>query len=162
MRTNDPLWDEYREAVAGLQRLPVLLADRDDAINASRDAAVATAKIKRDARLRQGEQYRMQAARALSNAQARLVATGVLIPDVSSGTPTDSNEVGVLAAQLGQAVSDFDRDTARVSSARRRAEDERALQAVAQARAAARRQRLRWAAIGAAGVVVLVLMLWLL
>ncbi|HEX3733024.1 MAG TPA: hypothetical protein VHU91_08910 [Mycobacteriales bacterium] len=150
-------WLSYLEAVAGLGDLPELCARRHSDIAAEQDSTLAIARRRRDAALQETERWQTLAKRSLSNAQARLIAAKVLLPDVGAAEPTNAS-AEELVEQLHDAIADVDRDVVTVRAARRRAEDERLRDKAAIAAAALRRRRLIWICVGA-GVVVLLLLL---
>ncbi|MGH3545039.1 MAG: hypothetical protein ACRDPW_03835 [Mycobacteriales bacterium] len=162
----DATWQQYCEAVRGLGELPQAIARRHGDADAQNDNDLAAARTKRDEQLIQAQRWRTLAQRALSNAQARLVAAQVLIPDVGpaasqdrGATPADlAVEPADLERQLRQAVADVDSDVAAVRTARRRAVDKRARDELDRRAAAQRSRRLRFA-VAALGVAALLALL---
>ncbi len=159
------LWQQYREAVDGLGALPQVVANRHLQVGTRGDGDLKAQRRNLEEQLAQAQQWRRLAERALSNAQARLVAAKVLIPDVSSPNFALSHD-GVmpteLVERLRQAVTDVDADVAAVRTARRRMVDERARGEVAQRAVAQRRRRRNSVAAMAALVAVLLLVILLM
>jgi len=157
----DSAWREYREAVRGLGELPELITRRQRSIGTEQETALAAAVAARDAELDQTEHWRKLAKRAISNAQARLVTAKVLIPEVPDTSAAQPRSAGQLVEQLRQTSNDVDRDVATVRTARRRAADEQTRERTEQLQARHLRQRLIWAGLACAAVVVLLALLLL-
>ncbi len=178
----DLAWRQYCEAVSSLGHLPQVIERRHLKLGAQGDSDLAAQRGIRDEQLAQSQQWRILAKRALSNAQARLVAAQVLIPDVTipnfsapnfsapnfaapnfaappsrqSATPAE------LVDRLRRAVADVDVDVAAVRAARRRVFDEHARDAVKQRAATRRRRRLSSIMAVVALAAVLLLVIWLI
>lgn len=153
----DPLWEEYVGAVHGLGQLPELHDERRREAAAEEAATVGRAREAAEAQFRSGEEWTGQARRALTTAEARLVAAQVLVPDEASALPPATGAPAALSKAVHQAEQELVTDLAGLQTARRRAR-ENAIARAHRARelAARRRQIAIFAAVGA--VVVLAIL----
>lgn len=133
--STDPLWMEYTEAIRGVAALPDQLSSRLAETNRDGDAAVQRAQHQRDQRVHDCSEWAVQARRATANAEARLVAAKVLIPDAAAPAPAvDQQDPGLLVEELRNSVRDVDAALTTLGAARRRERDAAALAAAAAGR----------------------------
>jgi len=156
-RSSDPLWDEYVDAVRGLGRLPELRDERRRTASAVEQQSVQRARSAQDAELRRCEEWALIAGRAMSTAEARLVAAQVLVPDVTAAPPMPVGPPEELVALVQQSERELAGDLGSLDTARRRAR-QRAIEQAQRAKelAARRRAVIKFAAVG--GVVVVALL----
>jgi hypothetical protein len=149
-------WAAYAEAVAALARVPELAAERRRIIAAEEQAAVAHARSALDNEIRHCDEWAAAARRAVTNAEAHLVAAHVLIPD-GSAEPAAGSPAG-LADNLHAIEDELGANLRRLTDARRRAaHTEAAAEARRAARAVRRRQLLTYAALAATLLALLLL-----
>ncbi|GAA3394558.1 hypothetical protein [Cryptosporangium minutisporangium] len=80
----DSEWTDYLAAVNQLANLPNLADERRRSAKADEEAAIARAKNAQELALKACEDWRTYAKRTLANAEARLVAAHILVPDASA------------------------------------------------------------------------------
>ncbi|NUS73488.1 MAG: hypothetical protein HOQ05_08810 [Corynebacteriales bacterium] len=154
----DPLWSEYAEAMRGLAQVPASRDERLAQARAEQESALSAAKSLRDAELRRCAEWVLQARRAMSNAQARLVASKVLIPDTLGAPSVAETDPELLLGEVRSGVREFEGALANLRTAgRRMADDESAAQVLARRRLFLRR---RLMAAGAVGAVLLLLIVF--
>lgn len=171
-KQDDPLWNEYAEAVAGLASLPELLAARRREASAGQDTTLASARATRDVELRRCRDWHAQAKRAVANAEAKLVAAKVLIPDVSQARQlavaepesgqselVKATKPQTLVDQLRQVMREFDDELEALGVATRRSRDAELREEQRLAELAARKQQLKVLGYVLAGAVALLLVL---
>jgi hypothetical protein len=152
----DPLWDAYAEAVYDLGQLPHSRDKRRAAASKAEKDAVTQARRARDAEIERTEEWQMLAGRAANTAEARLVSEQVTVPDTTSA-PMPGGPPAELAALLAQTERELVTDIRGLAGARVRAR-EAAIRRARRAKELAERRRaiLKFAAIGAAVVVALI------
>ena len=159
---SDPIWDEYVEAVRGIGGLPDLRDERKRQATAEEEAAVRRARAELDAEQRQCAGWSLLARRAIANAEARLVAAQVMVPDAAAAPAPPSGSTAELAALVQQTERELDADLVSLEAARRRArqQDEENRRLAAE-RADRRRGMIKFALFGAAivGVILLIALL---
>lgn len=153
-------WDTYVEAVAGLSRVPKLRSERQRVITAEEGAAVQRARVELDDELHRCEQWAQSARRAVTNAEAHLVAAHVLLPSTEpepvSGTPDE------LAQVLRERDEDLQLELDLLEVARKQAvRVAEAAQAKEIAAARRRKQLMYYAAAALAGLVLAILVSWI-
>jgi hypothetical protein len=155
----DPLWTEYLDAVRGLGQLPELRDERRRQASAHEQAAVRQARAALDTELHRCDEWSTIAGRAMSTAEARLVAAQVLVPDVAAAPPPPAGAPAELVALVQQTEHELATDLAGLDTARRRAR-QRAIERAQRAKelAARRRQVIKFAAVGGAVVVALLVL----
>ncbi len=156
---NDPLWNEYAESVAGLAELPALLTARKAEAAAGQETALTNARAARDAELRRCRDWRAQAKRATANAEAKLVAAKVLIPDASQAPQLPVGKPQHLVDELSQAVRRFDEELSGLDAATRRSRDAELLQQRRDAEIESRRHQMRIVAYILAGAILVLIAL---
>lgn len=146
----DPDWDAYIEAVESLGALP---EDRDKLKRQAaleEEAAVRAARAALDAEQQRCGEWTLLARRAIANAEARLVAAQVLVPDVAAAPEPPSGSPPELAAMVRQNERELETDLAGLEAARRRARQQAAeASRLAAERADRRRGMIRFALFGA-------------
>ena len=85
----DPEWTDYLEAVTGLAGLPNLVDERRRSAKDDEQASITRAKTAQELALARCDEWQVYAKRTLANAEARLVAAHILVPDPSAA-PTIS------------------------------------------------------------------------
>jgi hypothetical protein len=153
-------WEDYLESVQALASMPGREQARRRRATGDEAEAVAGAKAKLAAELRQCREWEQLAARTQANAEGQLVHTKVLLPDPASAPSPPGGSPGELAEALLAAERDLSADLDGLAAARkaaaRRAEDEAAS---AVARAARRRQMLIYGGIALLVLVLLIAVL---
>jgi hypothetical protein len=140
----DPEWIDYLEAVSGLASLPNLVDERRRSAKSDEETAITRAKTAQELALNRCDDWRTYAKRTLSNAEARLVAAHILVPDASAA-PTIAYDA---PEPLIESLTELDkRLAAQVSGLHeaRRAGRARAMERAAEAarKAALRRELMR-------------------
>lgn len=160
---SDPLWDEYVDAVRNLGQLPALKDERRRQATAREQASVRRAKDALEAELRHCEEWSVVASRAMSTAEAKLVAAQVLVPDVAAAPVLPSGTPVELAGVVQQTERELAGDLIAVDTARRRAK-QRAIERAQRAKelAARRRAVIKFAVVGGTVVVALLVLAFLL
>lgn len=143
-----------------LAEVPEKLEVRLREARAEQESAVSVAKAQRDTELQRCAQWVLQSRRAVANAEARLVAAKVLIPDTVGAPSVAETDPELLLGEVRSGVREFENALAALLSAGRRAADDAVV-----AEAEARRRlflRRRLIASGVVGAVVLLLivMVW--
>lgn len=157
--TSDPLWDEYREAMGGLAEVPTMLTHRLADAHSEREQAVLLARDQRDYELRRCLEWGTQAKRAVSNAEARLVASSVLIPDASHAPAINETDPELLAERVREVSREFESSLSALTVAHRRVRDTQSMAAVKARQRAFMLRRL--AVAGVVGALVLLAFFWL-
>lgn len=153
-------WETYVEAVAGLSRVPRLQSERQRVISAEEGATVQRARAALDDELHRCEQWAQLARRAVTNAEAHLVAAHVMLPSATAepvnGTPEE------LALALREAEEELHVELEILATTRKQAAREAdAAQAREVAAAKRRRKLMFYAAAALAGLVLAILVSWI-
>lgn len=150
----DPVWDEYVEAVGGLARLPVLMGERTRSVKAEEDASVQRAQSALDAGNTLFAEWVALARRTMTTAEARLVAARVLVPDAALASTVPHDTPDALVDQLVALDRRLAAEVGGLEDARRQARAEAMQQAAARRRQSALRKELY--RIGAAVLAIVV------
>lgn len=150
----DPEWTDYLEAVRGLASLPNLVDERRRNAKTDEETSIARAKAATEAALNRCEEWRVYSKRTLANAEARLVAARILVPDASAA-PTiafDSPD------PLVESLAELDKRLADQVSGLREARREGRARAMERAAEAARKAAIRRELLRIGGAVVLIIL----
>ena len=140
----DPEWIDYLESVKGLAGLPNRVDERRRSAKTDEETALARAKNAQEMALARCEEWRVYAKRTLANAEARLVAAHILVPDASAAPTISYDAPEPLLEGLAELDKKLSAEVSGLHEARR-AGRARAMERAAEAarKAAMRRELLR-------------------
>ena len=156
---DDPVWAQYLEAVTTLARLPALVADRERSTSAEEEAAMHRAQTALDAAHTLFADWTALARRTMTNAEARLVAAHVLVPDPSLAPTMSSDDPEALVESLVELDEHLSTDIAALEEARRRSRVEAMERAANRIRQAELRRQLYRIGLAIAAIIVFALLL---
>lgn len=151
---DDPLWEEYVEAMRALATVPTTLDARLKEADAEREETIRTARSAREYELRRCAAWRALARRELANAEARLVAAKVLIPSSRAVPAPTETDPEMLAEGLRSSAREFAATLGTLQTARRKARDADLAEQSRRGRAVAMRRR--FVVVGAAVLLIVV------
>lgn len=144
----DPEWIDYLESVKGLAGLPNLVDERRRSAKTDEEAALTRAKNAQELALARCNEWQVYAKRTLANAEARLVAAHILVPDASAAPTISYDAPEPLLEGLAELDKKLSSEVSGLHEARR-AGRARAMERAAEAarKAALRRELLRIGAL---------------
>ncbi|SHN44606.1 hypothetical protein [Cryptosporangium aurantiacum] len=150
----DPEWTDYLAAVNQLANLPNLADERRRSAKADEETAIARAKGAQELALKACDDWLVYAKRTLSNAEARLVAAHILVPDASAAPTIAYDSPEPLVEGLAELDKKLATEVAGLNEARR-AGRARAMERAAEA---ARKAALRKELLRIGGIIVLIIL----
>lgn len=140
----DPEWIDYLASVKQLASLPNLVDERRRSAKTDEETALNRAKTAQDMALARCDDWLVTAKRTLANAEARLVAAHILVPDASAAPTISYDAPEPLLEGLAELDARLSTEVSGLHEARR-AGRARAMERAADAarKAALRRELLR-------------------